>query len=761
MNQELAKPIQIKEYMPAQRGLYSPVEKTIPVKPLTDASIAALPFSERVQKIERLAPYSLPFLQEAFDIPVEEVRPETLALARILHDVETRTWEIGYYSSLKNKARSQYEAEKRDIRAGKKGHRAIDKKVAEASEKFQERGSELDSKVKASETLRNTIIDNFIIDTLLTPEGSDEFLLATADLQEQSYITEKQVIDLLKAVRERLNTMDPRTVSNLRYKDFEGNLVTAQQAAPLSHLVKVAFSQNGTEVKHALSDTAKSLLDFYWKNNRAVTHPEDKTPRIAVIYDILLAATSSGDPTLVKPAVGFVQAKIEQDRESFYAEFLAGVGLYSEEAKIIEDIFSDLKKTMIMKWDDGLEESAKDMTWSHFMAGYFSNDERANEFNPEKIGGKYGTYTDRILAISTFSSVAKALGLDYTFVSLMSRMSRERPRLLSNSLMKKDDVDIVSEFMTAMATFFPDTISLVDELQGFMDKDTYFETYGELHRGEPRSFPDSRSRQSWVNIDPRDPINDMPIDDDLAREKGIAMKLLYAIFADSGIRGMDNLVEVSLENERLTKLIRDTNLWFVAEQGDQFNVLKNPELANYSIKSVTIYPMPDYQGERIVIKTDIQSPDHTNKSVELTLARNGKVLLYGDSPTPHSWLEIGMTNFLLKRVHFITSGLLGERGGHEIPEDYESGQPTEVRRSHWRILTSNGNRKYTLNSPQAQAHAEFVKETYGLDIYEENLRRRIAGTLKPNQVLTFVKAVKGQAEPNQLMFDESKLNLAA
>ena len=61
--------------------------------------------------------------------------------------------------------------------------------------------------------------------------------------------------------------------------------------------------------------------------------------------------------------------------------------------------------------------------------------------------------------------------------------------------------------------------------------------------------------------------------------------------------------------------------------------------------------------------------------------------------------------------------------------------------------------QFTLRSAEARRHADFVLEKYGIDIYEENLRRWNEGTLEKDKILTFVKAVEREnAEPNKLEF---------
>jgi hypothetical protein len=123
-----------------------------------------------------------------------------------------------------------------------------------------------------------------------------------------------------------------------------------------------------------------------------------------------------------------------------------------------------------------------------------------------------------------------------------------------------------------------------------------------------------------------------------------------------------------------------------------------------------------------------------------------------DSPI---WLLAEMNSLIFDRLHRITSGEYGLREIGKTTEtatgEGEEKKSKEVadRRNHYRTLTNRASGPiYTLQSKSAKEHAQYVKEKYGIDIYQETNRRREAGTLEPNQYITFVREVYRENMPH-------------
>jgi hypothetical protein len=738
MENDLRAPIKYTEWIQDGSDL-NPVDREIPVVPITDKTLVSLPPEARSQAVsERALIYDMPFLEERFAIPLDQLRPETLELALVLEQVANREFEFEYYSKLREPERIAYEAEKIAIRAGKRGSKARDKKVSVLSEQFRERDSKLTDNSLTAESTKNLIIDEFIRTTFLTPNGAEAFSLSVQDLLEQSDFHVSAAVDLLKQARSRLETIsDPDALRALSYKAEEGNLITAEEAEPLKQLVSLAVNDtDSSEIRQELSRTAKEILSFYWKNARMVSSADDKTPRVGLLHDVLLSACLTGDIKTVYAAVSYLGEKIDENVTDFAAELARNRDLhFSEHFKFLE-LLRDIKRQLGYKGDLNEFILTRD-------------DQFFQQFNPViRRAVSMGIYTDRSMAFDSFSILSRLVrGRNYHNILPNGKKvhSREEHEMVTTY------ADIFSHFDFKMSDTFPDARRVNAELAHRMDKKTYLDTMkvGLERTGKrwtaPRSVSDKESRERFIEKEALDFGN------------GADGRAFIAMFYDSGLESSQEMKNISEINSDLSRKIRDANLWFVAEQGDQFHVKNNPELNMHSIKSVTFTPNPNYEGTSVHVSTDL-SFKGVPIEIDFVVTRSGAFIWdqFERLPIPQ-WASLPVENFMLKRLHYITSGALGDRLPHPKGETEEVESPTEARRSHWRVLTSKNGRVYTLNSPEAKRHAEYVLETYGIDIYDEILRRKQAGTLGKNQVITFVKAVIGKNEPNQLVYDEDKL----
>lgn len=737
----LRKPIEYTEWV--QEGSeFNPVDRQIPVVPVFDKDKASLPHDQRVEKLrETRIVYATPFLKEMFDIPLEEVRAETLELASTIYEISSREWEVKHFSKLREVERQRYEEEKKAIREGKRGAKARNKKVEIVSRQYQQKDSKLESRLDCATILKETTIDDFIKSTFLTTGGTDSFLLSAQDLDEQSYIGKESVTELLKQSQERLQTMsDTEAIKALRYKDLAGNLITAQEAKPLEQVMSAAFKEDGSlEIKQELKNTARGIVDFYWRNARVISDPSDETPSIGLIFDGLLGSVSSEDLEVLFNSIKYFGGRIDSDIVKLKSEYeRLGQLHYQEHYQLINEINKD---------KEGVGFSG---SLIEYVMSIRTRPQQVDKWDPRKRRAvSMGMYVDRSMAFNSFSLISKALGGKEYHVVLNSGRHRSQ----EDQSMIEEYADLFSAFDIQMALLYqPEVIRMNAELayKG-LGRDNYIRGLRTMMASvnqpwsPPSQLVDKESREKFINKG--------------SEEWGIGAKRrgLISMFFESGLGSTEQVISTARDNRALIERVKNTNLWFVAEQGDQFSVSKNPELADHSIKSITFIPQADYQGHRVVISTDLQDIHGHPLDFNFILTREAQIIWARNELTEiPNWVDLPFKNFLLKRLHFITSGALGQRGGHEKGDEWNDTE-VEVRRSHWRILTSKNGRVYTLNSPQAKAHAEYVKETYGIDIYEENLRRKQAGTLGKDQVLTFVKAVKGKAEPNQLIYDESKL----
>lgn len=214
------------------------------------------------------------------------------------------------------------------------------------------------------------------------------------------------------------------------------------------------------------------------------------------------------------------------------------------------------------------------------------------------------------------------------------------------------------------------------------------------------------------------------------------------------------------ENTYLWEQILDYGVWFVSPRGDHFTITDNDDLINFSLTGVTFGIDRNHPREHLV-----KLMFAGNRQIEMRLDVNRNLLgssrevIYADPR-----VETMLINGLLERLYFVTSGLLASEQQQKPTGDESEGEAVEYRRAHYRILSSTPQRRITMQSDQAITHAQTVFEKYGIRIADETERRRLKGSLEPQQFLTFVQEVVPvswvrTAKPNDIYFDGSKVHI--
>ncbi len=223
-------------------------------------------------------------------------------------------------------------------------------------------------------------------------------------------------------------------------------------------------------------------------------------------------------------------------------------------------------------------------------------------------------------------------------------------------------------------------------------------------------------------------------------------------------RSQEQLDQYEEENRYLWGEVLDNQKWFVSPRGDRFNAEHDPLLQERFLDSMTFRIDREHPREYIVDLTlpGIQTPirlwldQHRN-----VRDRDRGVLLVDKSA------KTAFTNAILKRLYYITSGLLSKDPTGDEHGDGNS-LDLEYRRAHYTILNSTSSRPITMTSHGALIHAQEVLEQYGIDIFAEIARRRRIGRLLPHQYLTFTREVTPQVVernilPNIIKFDPTAI----
>ncbi len=214
------------------------------------------------------------------------------------------------------------------------------------------------------------------------------------------------------------------------------------------------------------------------------------------------------------------------------------------------------------------------------------------------------------------------------------------------------------------------------------------------------------------------------------------------------------------ENNYLWREILDNPNWLVSPRGDRFSNFGDPQLTDFGLDFITFRVDRQYPREHKVVFKLAGIDWLFNFWFD---ARKNFLGAERQILTVEPYRKDLFINILLKRLYCITSGKFSELfvGGNE---DHQGQLRFDYKRAHYRYLVSTDSRPITMESHGAQVHAQEIREDYGIDIYAEIRRRRLLGTLKPNEFMTFVREVapdhvSRNVLPNELKFDPDLITI--
>lgn len=700
----------------------------VPVKPIHDSDIAKLPLIERVSCLRQTEkdywqPHAVRENAALKDPPI----PETTKLAGELYHFGLKQWEIAHREAIldqRNRQRKKYAP-------------PAPPKTADA--------------VFATETLLyDTLIDAFVKDYFLTPGGIDRLQTTAEDIAIRTSYQPSEIVNMLQAAQDRLQKLDIKEDRRFfAYKqEQDETFYRVEQARIMQQLVENAFgtdsaTDNPDSVKAQVRNTARAILQFYWNNYTRLYPPSEDTPLAAFVNDVLYAGGISADPQVFLRTADWLcdrrRLKASNKKEKFIAELKITIGksmlntvdlserigtALTGQGKTLADFFKSPPVDLLLEW---IREN----------------------------GGRYliGKYNDRLNSIESAFDYLKSQGRtdllpEHLLDSLEDVPERVKPYLeMWESLAK-----IVSGWRTYVASRDPNIVILDILVSNLMDKK---HVLGKLAEIAGTTYENLSSAQHYAKAVE---VMDIEAFDEISKQTFLAEKILPHMFIQSAPEDYTAVLKQTQDNRELFRKIRDENLWFVAPNGDSFPDHANPAVARHNMKALTFYPDPVSGGHRV----ELDSPLLLNgKPIKITLYLDRQGNYYheiegkrvpSDSPI---WLLAEMNSLIFDRLHRITSGEYGLREIGKTTEtatgEGEEKKSKEVadRRNHYRTLTNRASGPiYTLQSKSAKEHAQYVKEKYGIDIYQETNRRREAGTLEPNQYITFVREVYRENMPH-------------
>lgn len=725
MANELTAPIRYAVVTPRPEGrlLYEP--RTIEVTPIDARHINTMDPIERVQLVKATKlPYAMPELERRFTHPLPEVLPHTLELAASLASHRANLEEERRYEAQTQELRSASEEQKKKVRATSWGKFRKTQEFSRISQEAQTAEAPLEERRRSAQAMREAVLDDFIDNLFFKRNGVNHFTNGVQDLLSQSSFIGIDVAILLKDAAERLNNLQhPEHLFFLRYKDGIDNFLQVGDAEFMKQIMATAFSPNEKSdvVTPHLTELAKALYSYYWRNVDVLYGAEEKAPTLALMYDAVFAASLTDDVTTIDLVVRDLWARIGKNLPKLEREYYGALAI---------------RKGEMAQFGSQFIQSA---------VRHEPVESLLQRFNPIERGficGKYTDVTDGFLTISAFAS--HMLGLtDYydvwhkTYKAGWAEIESGKYKAQKN------------RFISLVLTQYEDVKPVASQLPTFFDQKTiaYMEM-GHLrtdHFHQYQTATTDEERQQLIDTEAAG----------LTQHHATNPNFMFVLMSGShGAETYQEMRDTLKQNKQLAHEIQYKNIWFVAENGDKYFRADDAELGEYSINSLTFYPDAPTRGARAEVRTALTSE---GKPINFTIyvSHDGAFLDSDRNPlTFQSTYRIPFSNLILKRLHFITSGALAERRKRARTEEPPEEKPDEEsRRSHWRTLTSTPDRVYTLTSAEAKKHAAYVKAVYGHDIYQANAERRAAGELGPSQVITFVKAIKGTREPNRIVYD--------
>lgn len=713
--------------------------------PLPDRDLAGIPFLDRISLLEEIQRnYFRPQLTEAFRFGLRETRPETIRLAEMLLDANRRREGKNLTQQAHTTAAAEYEAEKQAIRRGDRGGRRIQLKVEEAAATWRLRDDALNEEEAAQRIINNSVIDLFIHDYLLTSGGIDRLLAITEDLASQSTLGPRDVLTLLDEVSTRIVSREPHEEANyLCYKDEIDNFVSVGEAEILRRLVTRVFSPEAETniVSQRLNGVSADLLEFYWRNTKGLFKENEETPLMAFLYDFLYAATSHEELSLIEPVFNYLHDKLNNPalRSQLESEFRQAFLIMSSNLPhVVQEIRQDHQRL--------LPNTSEDMFFLKVSLDYLQ------KWDPQIRKSFIDTSFDRITGLFTASEFSRTLlGRHFLFIRMRGADQNTDEVALNRYR--------INGWASVMSFNFPHSDELSGLTGNILTKSQFLKqkfntgviTHEQRERDEDPQREYLRFAQEIGRIHPE------------WSNEFLGTSIPRLSFTRDGLDSYEEIRSYQERNRRLFDSIRNENYWFVAENGDQYHINSNPELAEHSIRSITFFPSPRNSGFRVDLLPSLTDYEGNHRVQTYFIDNAGHFSLNTDGSRLRVplWARLPFERFILDRLHFITSGALGQRGRRErrdegaIPVD-----EVEARRSHWRTLTSSLDRIYTLTSQAAIEHAEFVHRVYGIDIYNENLRRRAVGTLDQDQCITFIQAVVNtDLPPNEIVYNPRLLQV--
>jgi hypothetical protein len=717
----------------------------VEVIPLTNFAISRLPEQERESKVRELLEYQRGYVKDFVGATEEETDSRAWHLAELVLDFESREFEKEHAQERMEETETDYGTDKDTIRSGKVGKwkKRLDERIDRWN--YQEK-PKLKNRIRGAERIQGVVVDIFIKDFIVGKNGVDDFFEAVADISDQRPENRKRVLAMLNATYDRLCDKDlDLDIADLNYKQDPDRLLSEQDPTVLMKMLEVFCKDEGcTETEDKIQYIIFQLFELYRSRANELTSADNQIPRLSFFYDLFYAAVSTRDLDVLNRVSIFVirgfkekELRRSSDQNEIETEIDSCRALAKSELLEVRDELQLYFEARGKRVSDA--SLAKLNSWI--------NQARAD---PDCLAlcSNIGDAFEILHALSLLGlTIDSRLLPDFPINGLEEELRVMFPDKETN----RDNILVGGALSISLAGhYFKRDLS--SQLSLLCPANFYVNvTRPPLDVGMNELF----ERETYVRLLQDVESGKFGTDN---KELERARAIMFWLFITTEDQGFEELNDCAKENREQHRRIHDDYKYFVAHNGDRFSQARDQRLAARGIESVTFYPKKGRVMEhRLDLAVEV---DDVNYILPLEIGLNGEFFLRdGTSLALPLFVTNELGQIIFSRLEFITKG-----DAFVIPEDElvlggeeERERETLARRSHWRELTGD---KFKLQSAGSRNHTEEVKEDYGIDTWEEIIRRRRVGTLGPNeekglpnQVVVYVReTVKEGAVPNELVY---------
>ncbi len=551
-----------------------------------------------------------------------------------------------------------------------------------------------------------------------------------------------------------LETYDGSLFSNYFYREARQLVEKGTDCEVLGAMLNFMFnSAKVTFDEQTASQLAKigeSFVEFV--KRRASTYSLskiEKYPRLSIIYDFLCSSFYAGDIDLINKTSKLI--------DSHFSDFIGTPGLKEE-------------INLLGKEEERLSYAAGQVVSPNLLR--FNNTPGDFELPEDIVAYTTSPETRLIVGFSAIGLIKERTDSDINGPRIIAKVNEYRQQAYKKLKLDKKGIDLMMFQLAASKLLGSlsrpklfskvgidiDLSAYVYNLQGYTKKEVALPERRKLYEDLYAKIIEKPSV-----VDPQVKLQELKkVEIRFGQDPGRFLEEFFSLYFPAFFSeyGKDS-ERLDKENDFLWRGVLDNSVWFVSPRGDRFTVRKDSQLSEWAIESVTFRIDKRYPREHKA-QMKIEGVEHL---FEFWLDINRNVLM-GERK---AWIvdpdhKQIFTNVLLRRLYYITSGILKEeRRIPPTPTQVEGAKIIDYIRAHYDVLSSP---RFTLTSKKADTHRKEIKAIYGIDLDQETERRKKLnpkekGYLKPYQLLTFSKerAVGIPPVPNELVFDPEAIRI--